>query len=203
MTLVFAVAEGGVARAGQTLERYPHNPLAPIDRARAHLDEPRTPPTLREACSLLGVDLLLLVRLERPGLEGDEKPTRLVGWLYDARPDKILKRAEEAVGADPNEAAAALARALVTDVPLDGTVAPPPPTAPRRASWAQRFAAGTRRDLSRFYHWKGFWYVAGGVAGLVAAGIAGGVGGAYAQEQQEHQRLARQRANGVILIGGN
>jgi len=73
---------------------------------------------------------------------------------------------------------------------------------PRRASWSARFAAGARHDFGRFYHWKGFWYVVGGVAALAAAGIAGGVGGA---RYQQDQQLARQRQAGigVVLIGGN
>jgi len=203
MTLVFVVVGGGeAARAGQTLERYPHNPLSPIDRARAHIDDARAPATLKEACSLLDMDLLALVRLERPGLDSDEKPSLLVAYLYDARKDKVLRRVEQPVANDLDAAAHAAARALLDDVPLDGTIAVAPAPPPRRASWSARFAAGARHDFGRFYHWKGFWYVVGGVAALAAAGIAGGVGGA---RYQQDQQLARQRQAGigVVLIGGN
>ena len=55
MTQAFVVAGGGEeSHALATLARYPKNPLAPIDRARAKIDDSPAPPSLQEACAQLG-----------------------------------------------------------------------------------------------------------------------------------------------------
>src|SRR5262249_68245 len=78
ITQAFEVAGGGEeARALAPLSRFPKNPLAPIDRARARIDQSPAPPTLKDACAQLGVDLLVLVRSARPGERPDERPTAL------------------------------------------------------------------------------------------------------------------------------
>jgi hypothetical protein len=85
-----------------------------------------------------------------------------------------------------------MAHDLLHGVRLDGVW-----EAPRVASkpkWNQRLWAGVKDDWGRFRHWKGFWYVVGGVAGAVVVGaVVGGAVGA-------HQRTV---ASDIILLGGH
>ena len=54
--------------------------------------------------------------------------------------------------------------------------------------------AELKTDWGRFRHWKGFWYVVGGVAG---AAVVGTVAGAAAYSNQ------RTVASDVVLLGGH
>ena len=112
---------------------------------------------------------------------------RLVGYSYDARPHRILKRAERrVVDGDVSAAAAALALRLVDGVPLDGSVPTPPPP----VTWQRKL----NDKLAALYAWKGFWYVVGGVAGAIVLGTAVGVGVGVARRIDA--------AENVIVIGG-
>jgi len=178
---------GETAQAVKTLERPSPNPFAPMDRARAGIDQADAPfPLLKEACKLLDVDMLLLARRENG---------QVTIALYDARPDRILKRAKKEAADEVQSADAArdLARTLLDGVRLDGIYQPPAP--PKKPSRWQLFSEKTRNDFSRFYHSKYFWPVIGGIIGAAAIGAAAG-GGAAAAHQQEVNRS-------VILFGGH
>jgi hypothetical protein len=192
MTLAFEVAGGGAeAHAMQTLQRWPHNPFGPIDRARAAIDDSPAPPKLAQACARLGVELLVLVRDVRPGDRDDEQPTIVTAWLYDARAHRIINRRELRVEGDLPATARVLARDLFHGVRLDGIWAPPRP--PERPRWDQRLWSGAKHEWGRFRGWKGFWYVVGGVAG---AALAGTIAGAAAYGNQ------RAVAADTVLLGG-
>jgi len=180
---------GEAAHALQSLSRYPGNPLGPLDRARLSLDASDTPPHLKGAAQALGVELILLVRFERSGAH-----TRITAYLYDARPDRILKRTTRVAGdGEVDVAAKTLAVEALLGVRLDGASQPPHPA--RGPGWFARFSDKTKTDFTRFYKWKYFWYVVGGVAGAAVIGSA--VGGGVAAQQ--HQRSVN---NAVVLFGG-
>jgi hypothetical protein len=185
---IFEVAGGGdVASAVRSLEHFPGRPLQPIYRAQKELDKSDAPPTLKEGATKLNVDMLLLVRLEK----GEGESTRLYGYLYDARPQRILKRVEKAApNGELGNAARELAQELTTGVRLDG-VAP-------AATVAKKKSPSAAEQWRKFRNWKGFWYVVGGVAGAVvigaAVGIGVGVGG------QKHGLTPGEQ---LVLIGGN
>ena len=193
MTLAFEVAGGGEeAHALTTLQRHNGNPLGPVDRARAHMDDSPAPSSLKEACQKLGVQMLVLIKTDRPGEKDDEQPTILTGYLYDSRPARILNRLEMKVEGDLPATARVLARELFAHVRLDGVWQPP--AVAKKPPLGQRMWASMKEDWSRFRHWKGFWYVVGGVA---AAAVVGTVAGAAASAN------ARQVATDTVILGGN
>ena len=101
MTQAFVVAGGGEeSHALATLSRLPHNPLAPIDRARAAIDDSPMQPSLKEACARLGVDMLVLVRTSRTGERDDAEVEIVTAYLYDARPARVINRIEKKVEGD-------------------------------------------------------------------------------------------------------
>jgi hypothetical protein len=192
-TQAFEVAGGGEeAHPLAALSRPPGNPFAPIDRARAVIDDSPSPPSLKEACAGLGVDLLILVHTSRPGDRDDERPQILTAYLYDARPARLINRLERRVEGDLPATARELARELVHGVRLDGVWEPP--RAPTRPKWHQRLWADATSEWGQFRQWKGFWYVVGGVAG---AAVIGTVAGAAAYGTQ------RNLAADVVLLGGH
>jgi hypothetical protein len=183
--------EGQTSMVVQGLPRWPKNPFGHLDRARKDLDAATPPAPLKEATQALGADLVVLVRTA-PG--PDENKRTVLAYLYDARPDKFLKRTQKvAPKEEVPQAARSLAKELLDDVRLDGVWKPPAP--PKKPSWWARFSTKTKSDFVRFYHWKYFWYVVGGAAGAVVLSTAIGVGVA------EHNRQTA--ANSVILFGGN
>ena len=190
-TAIFENNGGGEqASAVQSLARYPQNPLAPLDRARAQLDQGDKPPLVKDAAQALGVDLLLLIKTAKTA-EG----SKVTAYLYDARPDRILKRAEKTVPElDEPAAARELAGEVTSGVRLDGVWQPP--AAPKKPSFWARFTEKSRDDLTRFRHWKGFWYVVGGVAGAVVVGAAVGIGVGVGP----HHPTA---GESIVLLGGN
>ncbi|MCU1276803.1 MAG: hypothetical protein JWM53_349 [bacterium] len=193
MTQAFAVAGGGEeSRALATLSRPPKNPLAPIDRARAKIEDAPALPSLKDACAQLGVDMIVLVRTSRAGERDDEQPQILTAYLYDARAARVINRLEMKVEGDLPATARVMARELLHGVRLDGVW-----EAPRVAGkprWNQRLWADAKQDWGRFRGWKGFWYVVGGVAGAVVVGaVVGGAVGA-------HQRTI---ASDIVLLGGH
>ncbi|HEX8953133.1 MAG TPA: hypothetical protein VF945_14865 [Polyangia bacterium] len=192
MTQAFVVAGGGEeSHALATLSRHPHNPLAPIDQARAKIEETPQPPSLKAACAQLGVDMLVLVRTSRAGEREDEQPQILTAYLYDARPARVINRVEMKVEGDLPATARVLAEELLHGVRLDGVWQPP--KAPTRPKWHQRLWAETKEDWGRFRGWKGFWWVVGGVAGAVVIGTVVGVTVAH----------SRNVAGYTVLLGGN
>lgn len=193
MTLAFEVAGGGEeAHALTTLQRHPGNPLGPVDRARAHLDDSPAPSTLKEACQKLGVQMLVVIKTDRPGEKDDEQPTILTAYLYDSRPARIINRIEMKVEGELPATARVLARDLFAHTRLDGVWQPP--AVAKKPPWSRRAWLAMKDDWSRFRHWRGFWYVVGGVA---AAAVVGTVAGAAASAN------ARQIATDTVLLGGN
>ncbi|MCU1282993.1 MAG: hypothetical protein JWM53_6539, partial [bacterium] len=193
MTQAFVVAGGGEeSHALATLSRPPKNPLAPIDRARAKIDDAPAPSSLKEACAQLGVDLLVVVKTSRAGDREDEQPQILTAYLYDARPARVINRLEMKVEGDLPATARVLVRELLHGVRLDGVW-----QAPRIVvgpSWNQRLWGDVKGDWVRFRQWKGFWYVVGGIAGAAVVGaVAGGV--AYSNQ--------RNVASDIVLLGGH
>lgn len=192
MTQAFVVdGSGADSRALATLSRYPHNPMAPIDQARAKIDDSPAPAALKEACAKLGVDMLVLVKTSRAGDKDDAPPEILTGYLYDARPARIINRIEKKVEGDLGATARVLTEELFHGVRLDGVWAPP--KAPEKPKWHQRLWAGMKDDWGKFRHWKYFWYTVGGVAGAVVIGTVVGA-------TVSHQRSI---AADTILLGGN
>lgn len=193
VTQAFEVSGGGDAlHPLASLSRYPNNPLAPIDRARATIDDSPTPPSLKEACGKLGVDVLVVVRTSRAGDKDDEQPEILTAYLYDARPARVINRLEMKVEGDLPATARVLARDLFHGVRLDGVWQPP--KGPQKPKWHQRLWVDMKDDWGKFRGWKGFWYVVGGVAGAAVIGTVAGVA-AYANQ--------RQVASDVVLLGGH
>jgi len=192
MTQAFVVSGGGEeSHALATLSRPPHNPLAPIDRARAVVDDTPTPPSLKEACAGLGVDMLVLVKTARAGGSDDGEPQILTAYLYDARAGRIINRLEMKVEGDLPATARVLARELTHGVRLDGVWAPP--RVAQKPKWNQRLWSDVKDDWGRFHHWKGFWYVVGGVGVAVVVGTVVGV-----TVSHQHQVAAD-----TLLLGGN
>jgi hypothetical protein len=186
---VFEVAGGGeAATAVRQLEHYPGRPLQPINRARLELEKNASPPTLKDGASKLNVDMLVLVRLEKL-----DAGTKIVAYLYDARPNKILKRAEKSANTDEEMSTAAreLAHELTTGVPLNGVVLTP--VAPKGPSASERMAANWRK----FRHSKAFWGVVGGVIGVVVVGAAVGIGVGVGSQPK-----GLTPGEQVVLIGG-
>jgi hypothetical protein len=182
--------EGETTQVLQSLSRWPKNPLGALDRDRRQIYESVTPPHAGAAARLLGVDLIVLARAaSADGADG----RRLALVLYDARFDRVLGRViVSAREAQLFERARALVPELLSkrrpELSVAAASAPPPPS-----GW-DRFYARTKTDLGRFYHWKYFWYVVGGVAGAVVLGSA--VGGGVAWQRQ-------QAADAVVLFGGH
>jgi PEGA domain-containing protein len=193
MTQAFEVNGGGdEAHPLASLSRHPNNPLAPIDRARTAIEESPTPPSLKEACGRLGVDMLVVVRTSRPGEKDDEQPEIVTAYLYDARPARVINRLEMKVEGDLPATARVMARELFHGVRLDGVWAPP--KAPEKPKWHQRLWVEMKDDWGKFRTWKGFWYVVGGVAG---AAVIGTVVGAAVYGTQ------RNVASDIVLLGGH
>jgi outer membrane biosynthesis protein TonB len=190
VSAIFEVAGGGeVASAVRSLEHFPGRPLQPLFRAQKELDRGEAPPTLKESAAKLNVDMMVLVRLER-----GEGGTHLYGYLYDARPDRILKRADKTAPEDTlSEAAHDLAKELLSSVRLDGTT--PKPVVVKKPSSGERMAAKWRE----FRHSKAFWYVVGGVAGAIVVGTAVGVGVGVGG----HEKHGLTPGEQLVLIGGN
>lgn len=192
VTFVFEHASAEPATATQALPRYPNNPLAPINRARAKLDAGVVPDSLKDASKLLGVDLIVLTRAAQVREEGSAPKWKLQAYLYDARKDAILRRTERVVAEEELAATTRLvARDVVNGIDARGDWNPVVPPKPSR--WAQ-FSEKSRNDADAFYRWKGFWYVIGGVAVVAAVGIGVGVG------VSAQQQTAR---NSLVLFGGN
>jgi hypothetical protein len=185
------------ANVTHTLLRYPNNPIAPINRARTPLDKGDKPTTLKEAAAALGVELLVLLRGQRVDAPGEPVgKLRVVGWLYDARLDKVLKRSERVVAETSKDEAAAtarfVARDLLTKVRLDGVDAPFPE---EKVSRWEMFSTKAREDFGRFYRWKGFWWVVGGASAAIVITVVGAAAGSA-----DHRHgIARD----VVLLGGN
>jgi hypothetical protein len=191
-TQAFVVDGGGAdSHALATLSRYPHNPMAPIDQARAKIDDSPAPAALKQACAQLGVDMLVLVKTSRAGDKDDAPPEILTGYLYDARPARIINRVEMKVEGDLAATARVLTEQLFHGVRLDGVWAPP--KAPEKPKWHQRLWSEVKDDWGKFRHWKYFWYTVGGVAGAVVIGTVVGA-------TVSHQRSV---AADTILLGGN
>lgn len=188
-SIVEVNGSGGTSTALEPLERRKDHPIADIERARVKLDTSDQPPMLAGACKKLGVEMLLLVRFA-PSPSG----LRVTDVLYDARPNRILKRASQVVpAAEAPAAAAELAGELLRGVRTDGVWVPPAP--PPKPSWWAGFTHRTREDFDRFHHWKYFWYAVGGAAGAVALGVGLGVGLGVAHHQAGIDQS-------VILLGG-
>jgi hypothetical protein len=186
---VFEVAGGGEqATAVRQLEHYAGRPLQSINRARLELEKNPSPPTLKDGAGKLGVDMLVLVRLEKL-----DAGTKLVAYLYDARPNKILKRAEKQAATDEEMGAAAreLAHEIMSGVPLSGVVLAPP--VPKGPSLSERMAA----NWKKFRHSKAFWGVVGGVIGVVVVGAAVGIGVGVGSQPK-----GLTPGEQVVLIGG-
>ena len=192
VTFVFEHSNAEPATATQALPRYPNNPLAPINRARAKLDSGTAPETLKDASKLLAVDLTVLMRAAQVREEGSAPKWKLQAYLYDARKDQVLRRSERVAATDEIEKTTRLmARDVVNG--LDSTGSWNPVVPPKPSRWAQ-FSEKSRNDLDAFYRWKGFWFVVGGVAVVAAVGVGVGVG-VSAQQQQTR--------NSLVLFGGN
>jgi hypothetical protein len=189
-TAIFEVAGGGeAANAVRSLEHYPGRPLQALNRAQKELDNAEPSPLLKEGANKLGVDLLVLVRLEK----AEGFATRLSGYLYDKRLNKILKRGEKTAPDDAiAPAAKELAHELFTGIRLDGKI--DLPVVKKGPSSSERIA----QKFRDFRHWKGFWYVIGGVAGAIVIGTAVGVG--VGLGTQNHGLTPGEQ---VVLIGGH
>jgi hypothetical protein len=153
----------------------------------AGLDDAVAPPQLKDAADKLGVDLIMFVRVApaAPGHVG------LRGWLYDARRQKVLKRASREPSAEDREVkldAGFLAHDLTTGVGVHGTVEPPP----RKDTFADKW--------HRFQTSKWFWPVVGAVAGAVVVGTAVGVG-VGVSEQRRH--VDDDVVSATVLTGGH
>jgi hypothetical protein len=96
------------------------------------------------------------------------------------------------VEGDLGATARVLARDLVHGVRLDGVWEPP--KAPQKPKWNQRLWSDMNDDWGRFHHWKGFWFVVGGVGAAIVVGTVVGV------TVSQHQRAI---ASDTILLGGN
>ena len=194
VSAIFEVSGGGEsASAVRSLDHFPGRPLQAINRAQKQLDHGAgkgaypAAPMLKEGAEKLNVDMLLLVRLER-----EEAGLKLIGYLYDSRTDTIVKRADKlAPENDLGQSARELANELTTGVRLDGLVEKV--VAPRGPSAGERLSA----SMKAFRHWKGFWYVVGGVAGAIVIGTAVGVGVGVGG-----QRHGLSPGEQVVLIGG-
>jgi hypothetical protein len=192
MTQAFEVAGGGEeARPLATLSRPAQNPLAPIDRARARIEDSPAPRTLKDACAMLNVDMLVLVKSSRPGEREDETPQVLTAYLYDARNFRIINRLEMQVEGDLPATARVMARELLHGARLDGVYFAP--VGAVQPKWHEKLWSSVKTDWGTFRHWKGFWYVVGGVAGAAVVGTVVGV-------TASHQR---QIAVDTVLLGGN
>lgn len=194
MTAIFENNGGGdEATAVQALSRYPKNPIAPLDRVKAQLDQTDTPAQVKGAAEALETDLLVLVRLGEA-----DGGVRVAAYLYDVRPDRILKRATRTV---PEDGLVQAAREVATEVldgaRLDGVWPPPAPQAQpeKRPSRWQRFSERMKGDFARFYRWKYFWWVVGGAAGAVVLSTAIGAGVAADEDAR--------RNRSIVLLGGN
>jgi len=197
-TIVYDHQGPDPANVSHTLLRYPNNPIALINRARTPLDKGDKPATLKEATDTLGIELLVLMRAQRVDAPGEPVgKIRVIGWLYDARLDKVIKRSERVVAETSKDEAATtarfVARDLLTKVRLDGVDAPFPEEK-QPGGWA-RFSAKARDDLGRFYRWKGFWWVVGGASAAIVITVVGAAAGTA-----DHKHgIARD----VVLLGGN
>jgi hypothetical protein len=196
-TIVFEHEGPDPATARFPLLRYPGNPIAPINRARTKLEKGEPPTMLKEAAGQLGVEMLVLMKAARYTDATDRKPKlRIVAWLYDARVDKVLKRAErsvsESTSSDAADTARFVARDAVTRVRLDGVDAPFPED--KISRW-DAFSKKAREDFGKFYRWKGFWWVVGGASAALVITVVGASAG-----MAEHRKDV---ARDVILIGGN
>jgi len=195
LTAIFEHNGGGEsATATQSMSHYPNNPLQPLKRARASLDQTDTPPLLKDACEKLQVDMLMLLRTATVHQPDGTPMVRVVAYLYDVRPDRVIKKVEKTVADEQVvETARALSQQVLDGVRFDGVWAPPPK--PKKQSGWEKFSKKARQDFKDFYHWKGFWYVIGGVGGAIV--ISTVVGASVAA----HDRQLASEA--VILIGGN
>jgi hypothetical protein len=196
-TIVFDHQGPDPANVTHTLLRYPNNPIAPINRARAPLDKGEKPATLKEAAEALGVEMLVLLRAQRVDAPGEPVgKLRVVGWIYDVRVDRVLKRSERVVEETSKDAAATgarfVARDLLVKVRLDGVDAPYPE--PKVSRWEQ-FSTKARDDFQRFYKWKGFWWVVGGASAAIVITVVGAAAGSA-----DHRHAI---ARDVVLLGGN
>ena len=185
---------GDTQQIVQALERPTGGVLQGINRARLHLDEPKLPPQLREAAKALNQDMLLLFRFNRHEEADGSVSTELQAFLYDQRPDRVIKKATQKVP-EPRapDAARALTKEVTTGIRLDGVWVPPP--VPKRPSRVSLFFKGMGEKMHAFRQSPSFWYVVGGVAGVVVVAAAVGIGVGVEQHQQA------QRA--VVLFGGN
>lgn len=195
LTAIFEHNGGGdSATATQSLSRYPNNPLQPLNRARASLDTTDTPALLKEAAENLKVDMMMLVRLKATAKPDGEAATRVSIYLYDVRPDRLIKKVEKTVAdKEALETARALSQQVLEGVRFDGIWAPAPP--PAKVSRWSKFKEKARQDFVDFYHWKGFWYVVGSVGGAIVVGtVVGASVGA-------HERQVVNES--VVLLGGH
>jgi PEGA domain len=196
ITKMFEINGGGEAAAAvQGLERHANNPLAGINRARLHLDEARLPHELHDTVKSLDHEMILLLRFGRHDEPDGSFTTQLSAYLYDARPDRVIKKGERRVPeAAVPDASRDLAKELTAGIRLDGVWVPP--IIPKPPSKSSLWFAHVKERLSDFRHSSAFWYVVGGVAG--AAVLATVVGVSVSAEQ--HQRTIN---NSVVLLGGN
>jgi hypothetical protein len=131
---------------------------------------------LAVAAKELGVDLMALVQVSPKG-----GGVLLRGWLYDARREVVLRRADKSLGITDEELRSGgrfLARALTSEVRLDG-----------KAEHQSRLSV-----WRRFRESKWFWPVVGISSGLAVCAVAVGVGVGVARERE----LA---AEAAVVIG--
>ncbi len=177
-----------------TLERYPKNPLAPLDRVRQRLEvaegEP-TPTELQEGATNFGVDVLFLVRLQKREDEGGVLQPYLLGYGYDKRVDRIVVRIEKpATEVTLVEVARTLAQELVAEISADGKYAPPKPGKKKKKGKQPS-------DGTPFWKKKEFWYIVGGTAGGIVLFTSIGIGVGVTQAN-DRRRVAIDTA----ILGG-
>jgi hypothetical protein len=148
------------------LRRFKRDPLPLMARAFVAMGKPKMGKDLVALADRLGVDILVLARVE---VFQDQAKVAL--YAYDRRLQELLKGpVKVTISQDfPKAKALQATRMLFSGVRLDGKK-PPPPKKPKRSTWS-RFKDG----MLRFRRWKGFWPTVGTIAGLVAAGLVVGL----------------------------
>jgi hypothetical protein len=121
------------------------------------------------AGNVLGVQILILGRIV---MRGNEAKVTL--FPYDLRSRRLLKGPVTAtmdVG-DLGDKPASLAKRVLSDVPLDGSI---PKVKKKKKKKKSVFWKGVKQKWRSFREWEGFWYTVGGVAGVIVLGTAIGL----------------------------
>ena len=174
------VGGGGDESKGEgKLARWDDDPWGAVNTARRALGQQAEPPELVAASQRLEADLLVVVTGARTGAG-----ITLTGYLYDARPKQLLRKA---VRSGPEDKLAATTRTLALELlrnaRLDG------------AHVAEEAVAQSGEGgWSTFRQSKWFWPVVAAAGGLVVVGGAVGLGVGLS-----HQGLSP--AEKVILFG--